>query len=97
MGKKQPENSCSPKKNMVVKLKAEPGLAPRPKYQDSHGTMVATHGTPLPSATSATGLVVSGVDAQRMMSAWLERISSRATWEARFGSDWVSLTTISTS
>ena len=69
------------------------GLPPRPAYQDSHGTTVDTHGTPCASHTPDTGLVVSGVEVVRMMSTWLFRMSWRATWEARFGSDWLSATT----
>ncbi len=86
-----------PKKNIVVKLKLVPGLPPRAKNHASHGTIVETHGMPLASHTSATGLVVSGVDDVRMRSALSVRISSRATCEARSGLDWVSLTTILTS
>ena len=86
-----------PKKNMVVKLKADPGLAPRAKYQASQGTMVDTHGMPFASHTSATGLVVSGVEDVRIRSALSVRINSRATCEARSGLDCVSLTTIFTS
>src|SRR5579872_2705787 len=97
IGKKQPLNSFRPKKNMVVKLKPWPGLPPRPKNHDSHGTIVATHGTPFASHTSATGFVTSGVEEQRTMSTLLLKISSRATCDARLGSDCVSLTTISTS
>src|SRR2546423_15473762 len=93
MGRKHSLNCCIPKKNIVVKLKALPGLAPRPKYQASQGTIVETHGTPFASQTSATGLVVSGVDEVRMMSALSAKISSRATSEARAGFDCVSLTT----
>src|SRR5487761_1297229 len=68
MGKKQPANSCRPKKNMVVYLKGLVAVAPRPKNQDSQGTMVATQGTPLASQRLATGLVTSGVDAHSTIS-----------------------------
>src|SRR3979411_755235 len=68
-GKKQPANSRRPKKNIVVNLNASPGFAPRPKYQASQGTIVATQGTPLASQRVATGLVTSGVDAHSRMSA----------------------------
>src|SRR3981081_2997474 len=92
IGMKHSPNCCMPKKNMVVKLKADPGLAPRAKYQASQVTMVETHGMPCASHTSATGLVVSGVEDVRIRSALSVRISSRATCEARSGLDCGSLT-----
>src|ERR1700682_2851840 len=97
IGMKHSPNCCIPKKNIVVKLKADPGLAPRPKYQASHGTIVETHGMPLASHASAPGVVVSGVEDVSTRSALSDRIRSRATCEARAGSDCVSLTTILTS
>ena len=97
IGVNVPPNSAMPKKNIVVYVNWVPGLAPRPKYQASQGTTVATQGTPFASHTSATGLVTSGVEETTTMSAWLLRISSRATSEARLGLDWLSLTTTSTS
>src|SRR5436190_23894810 len=96
IGMKHSPNCCMPKKNMVVKLKAVPGLPPRAKNHASHGTIVETQGMPLASQTSATGLVVSGVDEVRIRSALLLRINSRATCEARSGLDCVSLTTMLT-
>src|SRR5438034_7300066 len=83
MGMKHSPNCCMPKKNIVVKLKPVPGLPPRAKNHASQGTIVETHGTPFASHTSATGLVVSGVDEVRIRSALLDWISSRATCEAR--------------
>src|SRR5262245_23944202 len=98
IGTKQPPNSATPKKNIVVKLNGLGffGSACRAKYHASHGTTVDTHGTPCASHTVATGLVVSGVELVTIRSAWSDRISSRATCDARFGSDCVSLRTIST-
>jgi hypothetical protein len=72
------------------------GLPPRPTYHDSQGTTVDRHGTPCAWHTTATGFVISGVDVVRIMSTWLFRINWRATWEARFGSDWLSAATMVT-
>src|SRR5947207_5945643 len=98
IGTKQPPNSPTPKKNIVVYLNGLGflGSACRAKYHASHGTTVDTQGMPFDSQISATGFVVSGVEVVTMRSAWLCRTSSRATCDARFGSDWLSLTTMST-
>ena len=72
-------------------------IACRPKNQACQGTTVDRHGTPCASQIWATGLVVSGVEVVTTRSALSWRMSSWATCEARFGSDWESLTTISTS
>ena len=53
-------------------------------------------GTPARSQTSATGLVVSGVEEVSIRSMRSRRSRSPATVAARSGSDWLSLTTIST-
>src|SRR5690242_2684428 len=89
-------NWAIPKKNMVVYVNALPGLAPRPKYHASHGAIVETHGTPLASHWSATGLVVSGVDEARIMSTLSLKIRLLATSAALVELDWLSLTTIFT-
>jgi hypothetical protein len=97
IGAKQPWNSFRPKKNMVEYLNVVVGLCglpPSPAYQDSHGTTVDRQGVPSFSAAAATGLVVSGVEVVRIMSTLFCRISWRATVDARFGSDWLSCTTI---
>src|ERR1035437_10253058 len=98
IGTKQPANSLRPKKNIVVKVKGFglAGFAWRAKNHASHGTMVATQGTPLASQRVATGLVTSGVDEHSTMSTPALN-SSWATAAARVGFDWVSLTAISTS
>ena len=98
IGMKQPPNASTPKKYIVVYLNGC-GFLGRPA---ARSTTPATErrsrrtGTPGVSHTVATGLVVSGVELVTTMSAWSWRISSRATWDARLGSDWLSLTTIST-
>ena len=94
MGTKVPPNSFRPKKNIVVYLNGF-GLAGsgwRARYHDSQGTTVDTQGTCWASHTVATGLVVSGVDVVRIMSTLFCRMSSRATCDARLGSDWLSFT-----
>src|SRR5262245_23211640 len=93
IGTKQPPNCSTPKKNIVVKLNGLglAGSAWRAKYHACQGTTVDRQGTPWASQTVATGLVVSGVELVTIMSAWSCRISSRATCDARLGSDWVSL------
>jgi hypothetical protein len=53
-------------------------------------------GTPVRSQTSATGLVVSGVEEASIRSMRSLRSRSLATVAARSGSDWLSLTRIST-
>ena len=58
---------------------------------------MVTQETSLISAWSATGLVVSGVLAAHSRWTSSGRINSLATSAARFGFDWLSLTTISTS
>src|SRR5215475_13662650 len=96
IGTKHPWNSLSPKKNSVQYwnvLVGWTGFPPSPAYQDSPGQTVDTHGTPCDCATAATGFVVSGVEVVRIMSTWLFSTSSRATCEARFGSDWLSAVT----
>src|SRR5262249_31878565 len=96
IGTKHPPNWSTPKKNVVVSGNGWGffGSACREKYHASQGTTADTHGTPWLSQTVATGLVVSGVELVTIRSAWFCRMSSRATCDARFGSDWVSLTTI---
>ena len=98
IGTKQPPNWSTPKKYIVVYVNGLGffGSAWRAKYHASHGTTVDTHGTPWVSHTVATGFVVSGVELVTTRSAWFCRISSRATCDERFGSDWVSFTTMST-
>ena len=73
-----------------------PGFAPRPKYHASHGTTVEMHGTPAASHASETGLTVSGVEVVSMRSTLSLWIRSFATCAARAGSDWLSLSMIST-
>src|SRR3954451_19863914 len=92
-------NSSTPKQKWYVYRNAflSSGLAPRPKYHASQGTTVEMHGTPAASHASATGLTVSGVDVVSMRSTASELIRSLATWAARCGSDWLSLSTIVTS
>src|SRR5579884_1455045 len=87
------KNSCVPKQKMKPYRNGDgfPGFAPRPKYHDSHGTTVATFGTPAASAASAAGFVCSGVEVASRMSTLSEWISSFATCAARVGFDWLSL------
>src|SRR5215475_7483905 len=95
IGTKQSLRSFRPKKNRVQYWNAVvglPGSPPRPAYQDSQGSLVPTQGTPSVWATTATGLTVSGVDEVSSMSTLLLRMSWRASWEARLGSDWLSVT-----
>ena len=95
IGTKQSLRFFSPKKNRVQYWNVAFGLAglpPRPPYQDSQGSLVATQGTPSVWATTATGLTVSGVAALSSMSTLLLRMSWRASCEARLGSDWLSVT-----
>ena len=89
-------NSFIPKKNMVEYLNDSPGFLPRPKNHASHGTIVVQLGIPLASHWSDTGLEVSGVPDATTRSTLSLLIRSRATLAARTGSDWVSLTMIST-
>ena len=60
------------------------------------GHTVDRQGVPSFSDAPATGLVVSGVEVVRIMSTLLCRIRCRATADARFGSDWLSCTTMLT-
>src|SRR5262245_58559208 len=85
-------NCSTPKQKWYVNLNGEgwPGLAPRPKYQASHGTTVEMHGTPAASQASETGLVVSGVDVVSIRSTASPVISSLATCALRCGLDWLS-------
>src|SRR5437773_1842378 len=95
IGTKQSLRSFRPKKNRVQYWNdavAWAGLPPRPPYQDSQGSLVATQGTPSVWATTATGLTVSGVDEVSSMSTLLLRMSWRASWVARLGLDWPSVT-----
>ena len=73
-----------------------PGLAPRPKYQASHGITVDRQGTPAASHASDTGFTVSGVVVVSMRSILSLLISALASWLARAGSDCVSRSRIST-
>ena len=68
----------------------------RPKNQGCQGATLEMQGTPLASHWSATGLVVSGVEATSIRSTLSALIRSPATVAARLGSDWLSLVTIST-
>ncbi len=77
-------------------MKPVSGLPPRAKNHGCHGHTLETHGVPLTSHWSETGLVVSGVLATSMRSILSERISREATSAARLGSDWLSRTMIST-
>src|SRR5215831_7803112 len=100
IGVKASWNSFRPKKNKVQYWSVIVGLAglpPRPAYHGSHGSLVAAHGTPSVWATTATGLTVSGVDEVMSRSTLLLRISWRASCEARFGLDWLSVTMMLTS
>ena len=67
----------------------------RAKKYGCHGATVEMQGTPFASHWSATGLVVSGVEATSMRSILSSRMSSPATSAAVSGSDWLSLATIS--
>src|SRR5215831_4209145 len=99
MGTKQPWNCLRPKKNRVQYWNLVVGfcgLPPNPAYHDSHGSLVAAQGTPSVWATTATGLTVSGVDEVINRFAWPLRMSWRASCDARFGSDWLSATTMLT-
>jgi hypothetical protein len=93
-----PAKSATPKLKWCVHLNGflPPGLAPRPKYQASHGCTVDTCGTPAASHASAIGLFVSGVDVDSIRSTLLLLMSDFASWPARAGSDCVSLATIVT-
>jgi hypothetical protein len=73
-----------------------PGLAPRPKYQASHGMTVEMHGTPAASHASETGLTTSGVEVTSIRSILSLLINALANWLARDGSDCESLSMIST-
>src|SRR3981081_1495381 len=92
------KNCSTPKQKWNVNLKGEgcPGLAPRPRYQASHGTTVEMHGTPAASQASETGLTVSGVEVASMRSnSWLWR-RSRVHGAPTEGVDCESRETIST-
>jgi hypothetical protein len=77
-------------------LKGFSGSPLRPKKYGCQGATLVMAGTPLASAWSATGLVVSGVPVARIRSTSEPVIRSPATVAARLGSDWLSLTRIST-
>jgi len=64
---------------------------------DCHGATDETHGTPLASQASDTGLVVSGVPATRTMFTLSSRMSWFATVAASASVDWLSLRMIWTS
>ena len=64
-------------------------------YQGCHGAMVVMQGNSSTSATVATGLVVSGVEAATSSEMPSLTISSRATSAARLGFDWLSRAMIS--
>ena len=64
--------------------------------QGCHGATVEMQGTSSISHCVETGLVVSGVEATSIRSILSWTIRSLATWAARFGFDWLSLTTTST-
>ena len=91
-------NSAVPKLKWYVHLNGflPPGLAPRPKYQASHGWTVERHGTPAASHASATGLFVSGVDVESIRSIFEPLIRLFASAPALCGLDCVSLSMILT-
>ena len=62
-------------------------MAPRPKYQASHGMTVETHGTPAASHASETGFTTSGVEVTSIRSTLSLLMSALANWLARAGSD----------
>src|SRR5277367_438428 len=103
MGKKHSTNSGTPKKNMLqnsgdvpTALPASPMELPvKPPHHASHGQTVERQGTPAPSHTALTGIVVSGAELVTIKSTPLDWISSVATWPAMDGSDWLSFTMIS--
>src|SRR5262245_25771102 len=64
--------------------------------QGCHGATVEMHGTSSISHWVETGLVVSGVEATSIKSILSWTMRSFATSAARFGLDWLSLTTTST-
>src|SRR2546422_2597548 len=70
------------------------GSPPRPKNHGCHGAIDETHGISFSSHWSATGFVVSGVDATSIRSIFPFRMRSDATSAVRFGFDWLSLTKI---
>src|SRR4051812_2633681 len=80
--------SLVPKKKWYVYVKGLSGVAPRPKYHDSHGTAVDRHGILAFSQTSATGLTVSGVDVHSIRSTRCFWTSSAAISAATCGLDW---------
>src|SRR6266851_5768408 len=64
--------------------------------QGCHGATVEMQGTSSISHCVETGFVVSGVEATSIRSILSWTIKSFATWAARLGFDWLSLTTTST-
>ena len=77
-------------------MKPVSGLPPRAKNHGCQGATEDMHGVSFTSHWSETGLVVSGVEATSIRSTLSRLIRSAATSAARFGFDWLSLTTIST-
>src|SRR5487761_2419364 len=65
-----------------------------PPHQASHGHTVDRHGTPAPSHTALTGMVVSGAELVTTRSTPLAWISCVVTCAATVGLDWLSLTMI---
>jgi len=90
--------SSPPKQKRYEYLNGDglPGFAPRPKYHDCHGTIVAIDGTCAASAASDAGLTDSGVDVASKRSTFSLWIRSFATCAQRAGLDWLSFETIST-
>jgi hypothetical protein len=72
------------------------GAGFRWRNQDWYGVAVEMQGSPASSQTSATGLVVSGVEAASIRATWSRSIRSLATSAARSGLDWLSRCRIST-
>ena len=64
--------------------------------QGCHGAKLEMQGTSSISHWVETGLVVSGVEPTNMRSILSWTMRSFATWAARLGLDWLSLTTTST-
>src|SRR3981081_1685098 len=92
------KNCSTPKQKWNVNLKGDgcPTLAPRPRYQASHGTTVEMHGTPAASQASETGFTVSGVEVASMISTFWFWIRSCAICAPTDGVDCESRETIST-
>ena len=90
--------SSRPQKKWYVQSNdaSAPGAPPRPMSHGCHGATVLMHGTPLASAVSLTGLVVSGVLDTSIRSTASSSISLAAFAAAVSGFDSLSSTRIST-